>query len=164
MNKKTRYAQVLQELKRECGMLMAKYAPKLHKASHDDQLDEDLSHMYMVRKIQEDCSRVCTEATHGITFIGDDEEEEVIAAILECNYDEREVEHMIKEEGINLFSHLQMVNQGCIKRSILNGPNSVYQNCYRMEKLILVRWEASGLSSARTMVNRYTFQKNRIET
>ncbi len=38
-------------------MLMAKYTPKLHKASHDDQPDEELSHIYMVRKIQEDFSR-----------------------------------------------------------------------------------------------------------
>lgn len=61
-------------------------------------------------------SRVCTEATHGITFSGDDEEE-VIAEILEYNYDERDIEHMIKVEGTNLFSHLQMLNQNCIKRT-----------------------------------------------
>ncbi|MGB7632994.1 MAG: hypothetical protein WBL68_04665 [Nitrososphaeraceae archaeon] len=116
MNEKTRYDQVLQKLRRECGMLIQKYSAKLHKASHEDQPDEKLSHMYVVIKMQEDCSRVCTEATHGITFSGDDEEE-VIAEILEYNYDERDIEHMIKVEGTNLFSHLQMLNQNCIKRS-----------------------------------------------
>lgn len=70
----------------------------------------------MVRKMQEDCSRVFTEATYGIIFIGDDGEE-VIVEIPEYNYDERDIEHMIKEEGINLFSHLQALNRDCIKRS-----------------------------------------------
>ena len=58
MNEKTRYDQVLQELKREYGKLIAKYVPKLHKASHDDHPGEKLSHMDMVRKIQEDYSRI----------------------------------------------------------------------------------------------------------
>ena len=116
MNEKSRYDEVLQELGRECGKLMAKYAPKLHKASHEDHPDKILSHMNMVRKIQEDCSRVYTEAAHGITFSGKGEEE-VIEEILEYNYDERDIEHMIKVENINLFSHLQMLNRNCIKRA-----------------------------------------------
>ena len=43
MNEKTRYDQVLQKLRRECGMLIQKYSAKLHKASHEDQPDEKLS-------------------------------------------------------------------------------------------------------------------------
>jgi hypothetical protein len=39
MNEKSRYEQVLQELKIECGKLISKYAPKSHKASHEDHPD-----------------------------------------------------------------------------------------------------------------------------
>ena len=57
MNEKTRYDQVLQELRRGCGMLIQKYTAKLHKASREDQPDEKLSHMYIVIKMQEDRSQ-----------------------------------------------------------------------------------------------------------
>jgi hypothetical protein len=116
MSKNARYEKVLEELREECGLLMAKYAPKLHKAYHEDHGGIEFSHMDMVKKIQEDCSSACTDATSGITFRGAGEEE-VIAEILEYNYDEADIEHMIKIENINLFSHLQQLNQDCIKRT-----------------------------------------------
>lgn len=112
----TRYEKILHELKEECGELMAKHASKLHKASHEDHTGTEISHMKLVKKIQEDCNRVCTEATNGITFSGKGEEE-VIAEILEYNYDETDIQHMIKVEGINLFSHLQTLNKNCAKRA-----------------------------------------------
>ena len=116
MKENVRYEKTLQELKEECEELMAKCAPELHKAFHEDQTGIEFSHMEMVKKIQEDCLRAYTEATYGITFRGEGEEE-VIAEILEYNYDETDIEHMIKVEGINLFSHLQTLNRNCIKRA-----------------------------------------------
>jgi hypothetical protein len=116
MSSNTRYEKTLQELKDEYEELTTKYTPRLHKAYHEDRPGIEFSHMEMVKKFQEDCNRICTEATYGITFSGEGEDE-VIAEILEYNYDERDIEHMIKVEGINLFKHLQTLNRDCIKRT-----------------------------------------------
>jgi hypothetical protein len=111
-----KYEQVLQELKNECNILMDKYAPKLHTASHEDNIGIELSHLKMVRKIRQDCIRVYDEAVHKITFSGKGEDE-VIEEILEYNYDKADVDHMIKVENTDLFSHLQSLNENCIKRT-----------------------------------------------
>lgn len=111
-----RYEKILQELKEDYKELMTKYVPKLHKAYHEDHASQEFSHMEIVKKMQQDCNRVCTEATYGITFRGEGEEE-IIAEILDYNYDERDIEYMIKVENINLFSHLQTLNRNCIKRT-----------------------------------------------
>jgi hypothetical protein len=116
MIENSRYNAVLLELSEECGNLMGKYAPKLHKASHDDNKGIELSHVEMVKKIQQDCIHICTDNAMKITFSGAGEEE-VIEEILEYNYDEADIEHMIKVEKINLFSHLSTLNENCIKRT-----------------------------------------------
>ncbi|MGH9988340.1 MAG: hypothetical protein ACRD8W_30770 [Nitrososphaeraceae archaeon] len=116
MNEDSRYNAILMELSKEYGNLMGKYAPKLHSASHEDNKGIKLSHVEMVRKIQQDCIHICTDNAMKITFSGAGEEE-LIGEILEYNYDEADVEHMIKVEKISLFSHLRVLNKYCIKRT-----------------------------------------------
>ena len=113
--KQSKYEQVLTELTNECDMLMHKYAPKLHTASHEDNIGIELSHMELVRKIQQDCIHVYNEAVHEITFSS--KGEEVIEEILEYNYDKADIDHMIKVENTNVFSHLQSLSKYCIKRT-----------------------------------------------
>ncbi len=95
---------------------MGKYAPILHSACHEDNKGINLSHVDLVRKIQQDCIHICTDNAMKITFI-EASKEEVIEEILEYNYDEADIEHMIKVEKINLFSHLMTLNENCIKRT-----------------------------------------------
>jgi len=42
-------------------------------------------------------------------------EEEVINEILEYNYDMADIKHMKEVEGIDLFSHVNSLNENCLK-------------------------------------------------
>jgi hypothetical protein len=68
MSENTPYDKVLQELAEGCGLLIEKHAPKLHGTSHEDNSGTKSSNIEMVRKIQEDCIRLYTDTSHGITF------------------------------------------------------------------------------------------------
>jgi hypothetical protein len=110
MSKDIKYNAILLELSKECEQLMKKYAPILHSAYHADNKGVKLSHVDLVREIQQDCIRICTDHAMKITFRGAGEEE-LIGEILDYNYDEADVEHMIKVEKISLFSHLRTLNK-----------------------------------------------------
>jgi len=116
MSNDSRYNAILPELSKECEKLMGKYAPILHSACHADNKGIKLSHVELVRRIQQDCIQICTDHAMKITFRGAGEEE-LIGEVLEYNYDEADVEHMIKVEKISLFSHLRILNKNCIKRT-----------------------------------------------
>ena len=62
--KGNKYEEIMQELAKDCGILIAKYAPALHKACYDDNSGVTLSHLRIVRAIQQDCIRVYTNTTH----------------------------------------------------------------------------------------------------
>jgi hypothetical protein len=131
MKSNSMYEAVLQELSKEYGMLMIKYIPRLHEASHEDKKGVKLSHAELVRRIQEDCIRVCAENTERIKF-SEASEEEVIEEILEYNHDEADIEHMVTVENIDLFSHLDSLKENCIKRTdpewFLFGIHEQFQN------------------------------------
>jgi hypothetical protein len=110
------YDKILQELKSDYGALLNKHLPKLHQACHEDISLKMLSHMEIVKKIQQDCIKVCSEAAEGITFAGEGEEE-VIKELLEYNYDMADIKYMKEVEKINLFSHLQTANKNFVKRT-----------------------------------------------
>jgi hypothetical protein len=135
MKSNSKYEAVLQELSEEHRILMAKYAPKLHEASHEDNKGVKLSHAELVGKIQQDCIRVCAENTERIIF-SEASEEEVIEEILEYNHDEADIEHMVTVENIDLFSHLSS-KEYCIKRTDPGGFFLEYMSNFRTGRSIL---------------------------
>lgn len=116
MSDNAKYEMILQKLSEECGVIFERFVPELHRASHEDHGSTELSHLQLVRKIQKDCIHLCAELAHRITFDGT-RDQDVISEILEYNYDKADIEHMIRVENMNLFSHLQQVNKDCVKRS-----------------------------------------------
>jgi hypothetical protein len=113
LSKETKYDKVLQELKSEFNVLMNSYLQKLHTAFHEDN-GLSLSHDDFVDKVRQDCMSIFSNGR--ITF-DERSEEEVIKEILEYNFDVTDIEYMKGVEGINLFSHLHSLNEGCLKRT-----------------------------------------------
>jgi hypothetical protein len=114
LGKETKYEKVLQGLKNEFGVLKDNYLQKLHSALHEDE-GLTLSHTDIVSKIEQDCISIFSNP--GRIAFDERNEESVIKEILEYNYDMADIKHMKEVEGINLFSHLHSLNEGCIKRT-----------------------------------------------
>jgi hypothetical protein len=113
--KDTRYDKVLQDFKGEFDVLMRNYLQKLHNAFHEDSSLKS-SHEHNVNKIKQYCMSIFSDKLVHITF-DDRSEDEVIKEILEYNYDMMDVKHIKEVEGLDLFSHLNQLNEYCLKRS-----------------------------------------------
>jgi hypothetical protein len=109
------YDMVLRELSDELNVLMDNYLQKLHTGYHEDHGIKD-SHTDIINKIKRDCMSIFSDRLGKIGF-DDRSEEEVIKEILEYNYDEKDIQHMKEIEKIDLYSHLHMLGENCIKRS-----------------------------------------------
>ena len=115
LGKETKYDKALQELESEFDLLMHNYLQKLHTAFHEDNGLEP-SHEDIVNRIKQDCMSIFSNKLGRIAF-DDRSEDEVIKEILEYNYDMMDVKHMKEVEGLDLFSHLNQLNEYCLKRN-----------------------------------------------
>jgi hypothetical protein len=113
--KDTKYDKVLQEFKGEFDVLMRNYLQKIHNAIHEDK-GIKYSHTDIVDKIKQDCMSIFSDKLGCITF-DDRSEDEIIKEILEYNYDMMDIKHMKEVEGLDLFSHLNQLNEYCLKRN-----------------------------------------------
>ena len=114
MNRERKYDKVLQE-ENKSRVLMNDHLQKLHNAFHEDN-GLNLSHKDIFDKIRQDCLSIFSNILGCVAFDGRSEEE-VVNEILEYNYDMKDIKHMKEVEGIDLFSHLNSLNEYCIKRS-----------------------------------------------
>ena len=115
MNKltnKTEYNKALQEFSFEFGALIFNYLQKFHHMFYEDN-GLKMSHADIF-KIKKDCMTICYGRLEAFY---ERNEEEVIQEILQYNYDREDVKHMKEVEKIDLYSHLNMLTEKCIKRS-----------------------------------------------
>jgi hypothetical protein len=94
---------------------MNSYLQKLHIAFHEDN-GLSLSHNDFVDKVRQDCMSILSNNLGRITF-DDRSEEGVIKEILEYNYDITDIHYMKEVEGVDLFSHLALLSENCLKHS-----------------------------------------------
>jgi hypothetical protein len=116
LTKATKYDKVLQELKDEYDTLMGSYLQRLHNAFHEDN-GLKLSREDFVEKIKQDCMSIILSHKLGRIAFDNRSEEEVINEILEYNYDMVDIKHMKELEGIDLYSHVDSLNEDCVKRT-----------------------------------------------
>jgi hypothetical protein len=115
LSKDSTYKLTLQKLEGDFDRLMDNYLQKLHNAFHEDYGQKD-SHTDIINKIKHDYMSIFSNKVGRIT-LDERSEDEVIKEILEYNFDMSDIKYMKQIEGIDLFSHLALLNENCVKRT-----------------------------------------------